>query len=142
MFFTTNQAKETSMSSTYAHDGERIAAQYGVNEVGNIHDFTSDWHGYLDTLADNGHAFGLDEIAKLTRVRFVTDRGWPYLDLSYAMGELADGRHCRVRIESGKGLSFGRKTYRSEIAAECKALGVNANKLGVWDSGTYSILYG
>jgi hypothetical protein len=128
---------------TYAHNGERIAAEYGVVETSNIAEFTSDWHGYLETLADNGRQFELDEIAKLTRVRFVTDRGFPYLDLSYAMGELPDGRHCRVRIDSARGgISFGRKTYRSEIAAECKRLGVNANKLGVWDSGTYSILYG
>jgi hypothetical protein len=127
------------MTSSYAHDGERIAAQYGVVETNNIHDFTGDWNGYLDTLADDGRAFGLDEIAKLTRVRLLTDRGCPFLDLSYAMGELADGSHCRVRIDCS---SLGRKTYRSEIAAECKRLGVNANKLGVWDSGTYSILYG
>lgn len=122
----------------YAHDGERIAAQYGVIETNNINDFTGDWGQYLDTLADGGREFGLDEIAKLTRVRLLTEAGYPYFDLSYAMGQLADGRHCRVRLDVS---SLGRRTYRSQIAESCKRAGVNANKLGVWNASTYSIMY-
>jgi hypothetical protein len=116
-----------------------MSDNYGVIETNNINDFTNDWGQYLDTLADNGRAFGLDEIAKLTRVRLLTEYGYPVFDLSYAMGELADGRHCRVQIDLPAHL--GRKTYRSQIAAECKRLGVNANKLGVWNSAIYSIMY-
>lgn len=129
------------MTESSAATGEstsaRVARLYGVNETNNIEDFTSDFGSYLDNLADGGHHFHISEIKRFTRIRLLTEPWYPYMDLSYAFGELPDGRHCRVRLDSYK---LGRKTYRSQIAAEVKAAGRNPNQMGVWDDSTYSIM--
>ena len=75
---------------------------------------------------------------KVTRLRMVSDRGFPYWDISYCYGVL-DGKHVRVRLPfsqipkpfapEAKAWGFG----KGFIINEAKRAGVFAKGLGILD---------
>ena len=75
---------------------------------------------------------------KVTRLRMVSDHGFPYWDISYCYGVL-NGKHVRVRLPfsqipkpyapQAKALGFG----RGFIINEAKKAGVFAKGLGILD---------
>jgi hypothetical protein len=88
----------------------------------------------------------VDELAssggKFTRIRLLTEYGYPGMDVSYVHGVLGDGTPVRVWAGFIGGLS--RRKYRSEIQDALIQEGISrsqCNRMGVWDSSVYSILY-
>lgn len=77
-----------------AHDR---AAAYGVQETNPI----GDMHALLDTVDFKAGTFHLSnpELVKIVRLRLIgCSWEYPYWDVSYCYGELADGRVVRVDI--------------------------------------------
>jgi hypothetical protein len=122
-------------------NAEGVADRYAglVNET----------NGLLDPVAyravDRSLRLTMPELSarggRLTRVRFLTEPGWPFLDLSYAHGVLPDGTGVTVSVYTSQP---NRRTYRSQLQAECLRGGMTKTQvtaLGVWDSATYSTLY-
>jgi len=129
---------------TIAHDHQanldRIARDYGVSStdsfVGDITEYVTRDREALDFnnfIAEGG---------RFTRIRLLTERGYPYMDCSYAYGILPDG--TEVRLTDGvNDYKLGRRTYRSQIAAQIKAAGgTRAQQQQAWDTGVYAILWG
>lgn len=74
-------------------------------------------------------------LAAVTRLRLLTDPGFPYWDLSYCHGRLADGTEVRVtlpRFQFSKAAGLSR-----EIVAMCKEAGVYAKGLGILDAVSF-----
>lgn len=70
-------------------------------------------------------------LAQITRLRLLTDPGFPFWDVSYCHGRLKDGTEVRVSLpwfqfKKANGLS-------REIVAMCKQYGVYAKGLGLLD---------
>jgi len=118
-----------------------IAAKYGVVETNGLtgpvnYDAFAPGDITADELAARGGRF--------TRIRLLTERGYPNMDISYIHAEV-DGvpHHVRIDFDSH---SLRRKTYRSDLQAalirDCGITKADVNRLGVWNDGTYSILYG
>lgn len=79
---------------------------------------------------------GDSRLVRIERVRFLTDRGLPFMDLSYCHGRLRDG--SKVRVDLGRH-QFGRRTYLRELVSCAKAAGRYGKSLGLLD--TISICY-
>ncbi len=121
----------------------RLSATYGVRtsdtfdgDIAAYHQIDRDLYTLEDLLAEGG---------KLTRIRLLTERGFPFMDISYVYGQLADG--TEVRLYDGeldpKHMGLKRRTYRSQIAETIKAAGgTRAQAQQAWDSGNYAILWG
>lgn len=113
---------------------------YGVVETNSLGMDVSEVQDYISKLDDMCIEEFIDRGGRFTRIRLLTDRGYPFFDLSYVWGRTADGVETRVYGIDGPDLP--RKTYRSVLAKTIKDAGGDPNKMGVWDSGVYSILYG
>ena len=116
--------------------GTDLAARYGVIETNGLVD------GYHDTV-DYTEPYTLADLAaeggKVTRLRMLTERGYPYLDISYAHGTLPDGRTVPLVIPAATCPGAAPSALIIEWA---KAEGVYAKDLGLLDEGNWSILYG
>lgn len=82
---------------------------------------------------DRSTIVGWDDpsLDKITRLRLLTDKGFPFFDVSYCHGVLKDGTLCRV------GLPFSqlpRKGLSRAIVQAAKKDGVHAKRLGVFDN--------
>lgn len=78
-------------------------------------------------------------LARITRLRLVTDPGFPLWDLSYCYGRLADGTDVRVRLPWHQ---FSRRNLKGDLIAMCKEAGVFAKGLGLLDDEVLSQMYG
>ncbi len=106
-------------------------ARYGVQETGNIAEFTDDFGAFLESIKGQVELSDPD-LAKVTRVRLIgACREYPFWDLSYCYGQLRDGSN--VRVDLG-GYRFGRYTYKRELIDLAKAAGKYAKGLGLLDS--------
>lgn len=81
---------------------------------------------------------GSADLIQIDRIRFVTDQGYPFLDLSYCWGTLRDGRHVRVQLDITR---FGKRTYKAQLIALARAAGKYAKGMGMLDDDTISILW-
>lgn len=71
-------------------------------------------------------------LARVTRLRLLTDPGFPNWDLSYCHGILADGTEVTVDLPW---FSFSkRKGLAREIVTMCKEAGVYAKGIGILDA--------
>jgi hypothetical protein len=112
------------------------AASYGVNETNGIQDVQA-WQQFI---SEAGHThLGDSELAKITRLRLLTERGYPYFDISYCYGELKDGTAVRI---DGVPMHLSRKTPKADLIAWAKSEGAFAKGLGLLDEGNWSVLYG
>lgn len=84
---------------------------------------------------------GDPELAKITRLRLVSDYDFPWWDVSYCYGELRDGTPVQVDLGAYQIRKGGRgavdKGYLIELA---KRAGVFAKGLGLLDDATISTL--
>lgn len=71
-------------------------------------------------------------LAKITRLRFLTDPGYLYYDVSYCHGVLKDGTPVRVQVPFSGWLKKAK--WKSEIVEWAKRDGVNAKRLGIFDA--------
>lgn len=70
-------------------------------------------------------------IARITRLRLLSDKGYPYWDLSYCHGELHDGTPVRINLPVRQ---FRKKLLRAELLQMCRDEGVFGKKLGLFDA--------
>jgi hypothetical protein len=76
-------------------------------------------------------------LARITRLRLVTDPGFPMYDVSYCYGELKDGSPVRVRLPWHQ---FSRRNLKGDLIAMSKEARVYAKGLGLLDPETISVL--
>lgn len=76
-------------------------------------------------------------LAGITRLRMVSDPGFPYWDVSYCFGVTKDGKTCRVSLPE---FQFPKRGLKRAIVEMCKREKVYAKGLGLLDSSNYSFL--
>lgn len=72
-----------------------------------------------------------ERLSKITRLRLLTDPGFPAWDVSYCHGVLKDGQNCDVELPFSQlpKRGMGRAIVKAAIAD-----GVHAKRLGVFDA--------
>lgn len=109
-----------------------LAVRYGVNETNPL------WASEVTHETIEVHCnLGDPRLARITRLRLLTEPGYPYFDISYVYGVLKDGRHCRIDRTPG---NLGRKTIKRDLIAWAKEEGAFAKGLGLLDDANWSIL--
>lgn len=79
-------------------------------------------------------------LARVDRLRLVSDFDTPWWDISYCWGTMKDGTAVRVDME-GLELTRGRgESIARQIVEHCKGLGVYAKGLGLLKPSTISAL--
>jgi hypothetical protein len=76
-------------------------------------------------------------LVRITRLRLVSDPGFPLWDLSYCYGQLRNGDHVRVHLPQHQ---FSKKFLKREIIAMCREAHVYAKGLGLLDDEVLSKL--
>jgi hypothetical protein len=109
-----------------------LAVRYGVNETNPL------WASEVTHKTIEVHcSLGDPRLERITRLRLLTEPGYPYFDISYVYGVLKDGRHCRI---DGAPMHLGRKTLKRDLIAWAKEEGAYAKGLGLLDDSNWSIL--
>lgn len=103
-------------------------------ETNNISDFPRESIPEADEVVDLTDS----DLARITRLRLVTDTGFPFFDLSYCYGELKDGTAVRVRLPWHQ---FSRRYLNRDLVTMCKEVGVYAKGLGLLDPDVQSKLW-
>ena len=70
-------------------------------------------------------------LGRITRLRLLSDWGFPLWELSYCHGELKDGTPCRVRLPR---YQFKKATLKKELLDMAREAGVYAKGLGLFDA--------
>lgn len=101
--------------------------KYGAIETNGIEDHAA----YF--AVDRSEAVALNDprLAQITRLRLLTDRDFPYWDLSYCHGRLKDGTEVRVNLPEWQ---FSKSNLRGDLLAMCKREGVYGKGLGIFDA--------
>ena len=71
------------------------------------------------------------DLARITRLRLISDPGLPFWDVSYCHGVLKNGDQCRVQLPFHQ---LPKDRRNAMILAHAKDDGVYANGLGVFDA--------
>ena len=110
-----------------------------ANEVGNIADFDSRLVPGVDA-----PTVYWTEVTEITRLRLVTDPGFPCWDVSYCWGmtEVTDdsGTHevaCRVRLpfhQLPKGKKEGKSRLYGALISYARTDGLNLKSIGLFDA--------
>jgi hypothetical protein len=79
------------------------------------------------------------KLVRITRLRLVSDPGFPLWDLSYCYGRLADGSDVRVDLPQ---FQFSKRYLSRDLLAMCKSAGRYAKGLGFFDPLVVSKFYG
>ncbi len=123
------------------HTADRLAAEYGVQDSNPLPDGGHNWDNFED------EAYTLrqlqDEGGRISRLRFLTDPGYPYLDVSYVHGVLPNGRNVQITIQGNCSMirkGRGSEPYMSDLIAWAKDEGVYGKAIGMFDRGVWSIL--
>jgi hypothetical protein len=77
-------------------------------------------------------------LVRITRLRLVTDPGFPMWDLSYCYGVLSDGTNVRVELPWWQ---FSKRNLKGDLIAMCREAGVYGKKLGLLDDSVISKLW-
>jgi hypothetical protein len=110
--------------------------RYGAHEVNGLPEGGQE--ALLDQMHEDGNVevyWSDPQLAKITRLRFLTDRDFPYFDLSYCYGVLKDGRTCRVQLPFGQLL---KAKWKSQIIEYAARDGVFAKGLGIFEADVMS----
>ena len=107
-----------------------------ANEVNGLGEFASEYHK-LERKIYVG--WDSPKLAKIIRLRLLTEPGFPAYDVSYCHGELKDGTPCRVELPFSQIPRSKRISLNAFIIKEAKADGVYAKGLGIFDA--ISILF-
>ncbi len=75
------------------------------------------------------------QLARIIRIRLISDPGFPFWDMSYAWGEMKDGSRVRVNFPKSQ---FGKRTLKAELIAMAKHERVYAKGLGMLDDNVIS----
>lgn len=72
-------------------------------------------------------------LVKITRLRLLTDAGFPWWDISYCYGELRDGTPVLVAMPVGQ-LRKSRGGYKAHLVELCKEAGKYGKALGIFEA--------
>ena len=108
---------------------------YGAVETNSI----TEEHKRIRAAANETVELADKRLARITRLRLVTDPGFPLFDLSYCYGRLTDGTDVRVRLPQWQ---FPRKGLTRALVEMCKAEGRYAKGLGLLDPEVVSLFFG
>jgi hypothetical protein len=114
-------------------DSMIVRDAYGVEQSNPI---TDEVRAIRDAIEDTVELTD-GRLALITRLRLVTDPGFPMYDLSYCYGELRDGTPVRVRLPWHQ---FNKRNLKGDLIAMCREAGVYAKGLGLLDPATLSVL--
>lgn len=114
-----------------------IRGKYGELESNNIKEWlpggVSSMHDFLQTMAPGSYYWNDPRIKRITRLRLLSDPGFPAWDVSYCYGELQDGTPCRVDLPFNQ-LDKYRVSISKQIVAYAKKDGVYAKGIGILDN--------
>jgi len=99
-------------------------------ETFNINDFTNDFPGFLDSL-EGSISWKDKDLAKITRLRLLSDPGHPVWDVSYCFGRLHNGASVRVDLPFSQ---LPKRNIVGTILKYAKRDGVYAKGLGIFDN--------
>jgi hypothetical protein len=111
---------------------------YGAIETNGIND-------EVRAVRERVHASGVTvdladkRLVRITRLRLVSDPGFPMWDLSYCYGRLADGTDVSVRLPEHQ---FPKRDLNAALIAMCKGAGRYGKGLGIFDPLVLSKFYG
>lgn len=109
-----------------------LAVRYGVNETNPL------WASEVTHETIEEHVtLGDPRLERITRLRLLTEPGFPYYDISYVYGVLKDGRHCRI---DGAPMHLSRKAPKRDLIEWAKEEGAYAKGLGLLNEDNWSIL--
>jgi hypothetical protein len=111
---------------------------YGVQEQNSS--TLEETYDRLDQLEQDGDfdlALNDRRLTRITRLRMISDPGFPFWDVSYCYGVMKDGRTCRVSLPE---VQFPKRNLKGAIIAMCTRERVYAKGLGLLDSSNYSFL--
>lgn len=119
-------------------DAHNRAASYGAHQTNPL---TAEHLAARDAIDHSRPPtdLGDPQLARVTRVRLLTDAGFPWYDVSYVYGELRDGTPVTVWLGAGqlrKGHRYGIKGVLVDLA---RTAGRNAKALGLLDDDVISI---
>jgi hypothetical protein len=109
-----------------------LAMTYGVNETNPL------WTSEVthETITEEV-TLGDPRLDRVTRLRLLTEPGYPFFDISYVYGVLKDGTHVRI---TGAPMHLGRKTIKRDLIEWAKEEKAFAKGLGLLDDANWSIL--
>jgi hypothetical protein len=106
---------------------------YGATETNGL--MPGDQQRLLESLT--GQVYWNDPaLARIFRLRLLTDPGFPMYDVSYCYGTLKNGDNVRVSLPF---YQLNKRTWKSQIIELAKRDGVFAKRLGLFDMDTVSI---
>lgn len=113
---------------------DMIRGRYGVLE-------SNGWtgeqvQGWLDEM-DGTVKLGDPRLARIARLRLLSDPGFPYWDLSYCYGVLRDGTKVRVSLPRHQ---FSKRSLKQELIDMCREVGVYGKALGLFEPEVISRL--
>jgi hypothetical protein len=107
---------------------------YGAEETNGL--YPGQQQELLDAL--DGQVYWNDPtLAKITRLRLLSDRGFPFWDVSYCYGVLKDGTYVRVDLPFHQ---LSKYKMKADIIKWAKEDGVYAKGLGILDDSIISKL--
>jgi hypothetical protein len=131
-----NHAIDSRRNTMLDGNAQAVPGGYGTLEQNPIDDAVRATREAID----HQEPVWLDDprLAKITRLRLVTDPGFPLYDVSYCYGELADGTPVRVnlpwhQLRKGRGL-------QGDLIQMCREAKVYAKGLGLLDPATISVI--
>jgi hypothetical protein len=111
---------------------------YGVRETNNISMFTSAFGEFLDQLEPGSIQLDDPRLLRITRLRLLTEPGFPYYDVSYCYGQLKDGRHVRVDLPWHQ---LHRATWKQTAVSWGKENHVWVKGLGLFNDDVISMMW-
>lgn len=105
--------------------------RYGAKETNGLE--AGEQQAWLEAIREGGSQkvyWSDPELKKITRLRLLSDPGFPFWDVSYCYGELKDGTAVRVSLPF---YQLPKRGYLGAIIAAAKEDGVYAKGLGIFD---------
>jgi hypothetical protein len=99
-----------------------------AGEVNGLGDFAKEYHDI-----DRSLTLHWDDprLARITRLRLLSDPGFPYWDISYCHGETKDGVACTVTLPFDQ---LPKRGYKHAIVTAAQKDKVYAKGLGIFDA--------
>jgi len=130
-----SEAVAEAMIAQAVYDGGTVTSTYGAVEVNGITEEQKLFQQSATEVVDLADK----RLARITRLRLVTDRDFPMWDLSYCYGTLKDGSAVRVRLPQSQ---FPKQGLNQSLVQMCKEVNVFGKGLGIFDPEVISKLYG
>lgn len=91
----------------------------------------SQWNDELQKMSNEVVSWDDPNLRKITRLRLLSDPGFPAWDVSYCHGQLRDGTRVHVQVPFDQ---LPKRGMREAIVRYAKRDGVYAKGLGVFDN--------